>query len=173
MALKIEVHLPFGSKFPVEFEPFDQKIFGQRLMYISYSILRDRSAWQIGFLGFNKWVHKWVHKTSKEAFFKKVPMFHLMPLSGKLSLSSCSILIFMALYLTTSKPDSLARDVSCRCHFCDLDRCLSEGGCLPEGVQSLSFFPGKTPAKVSPDSRPHLSTRTRSPVSRILRWWAR
>ena len=44
MALKLGFYSPFGPKLPVEFEPFDQKIFGQRLMYISYSILRDRSA---------------------------------------------------------------------------------------------------------------------------------
>ena len=29
MALKIGVHSPFGLKFPVEFVPFDKKIFGQ------------------------------------------------------------------------------------------------------------------------------------------------
>ena len=28
MSLKIGMHSPFGPKIPVEFEPFDQKIFG-------------------------------------------------------------------------------------------------------------------------------------------------
>ena len=51
----------------------------------------------------------------------------------------------MAVYQGISKPDSLVRDVSCRCHFWGLDRCLSEGGCPPKGVQSWSFFRERHP----------------------------